>query len=54
MNTLTQIFLLTVVVAVALCGAAPRDEDVAVMEDTVQAVLKMHKLRKYRSASTVH
>ena len=46
MNTLTQIFLLSVVVAVALCGAAPPAEDVAVMEDTAQAVMKMHKLRK--------
>ena len=49
MNTLTQIFLLSAVVAVALCGAAPQVEDVAVMEDTAQAVMKMHKLRKYIS-----
>ena len=50
MNTLTQLFLFSAVVAVALCGAAPREEDVAIMKDTAEAILKLHKLRKHRNS----
>ena len=48
MHFLLKICLFSAVVAVALCGVVVRDEDLAVMEETAHAVLKMHKLRMYQ------